>query len=376
MKCIKCGTDNNRRERAANRGKCKKCGHPFVFTTPIETPNNHKITDLRFKKILEKISSEEKKLFFTEKQLRYGLIRRLKNPYGWVNTISPLIFVLVLVTSLMPILLLAIVTMLFISIPIIVLYFALRLLGYTNENKLPLPSKSSLSSSQVREWVNRWQKVNGKIEKLLPPPDARQPFSIPKDVAAFSFDRVLVCQSDEIAQMLIANNFHIECGCAVIGFRGYPQNIFEHLLQMLRRNPKLKVYALHDASSRGLRLAHELRTDPLCFGRMSVPVFDLGIYPRQVFSMKTPFILASDLSKKHFKQLPSEVLKGLSQKEQEWLAAGNILELEFLSPKKLIQVVRHGIEMSREMEDIDEVIVFAGIPDDDETVVAFSSSFG
>jgi hypothetical protein len=31
MKCIRCGTDNNLKDRTGNYGRCKNCEHPFVF---------------------------------------------------------------------------------------------------------------------------------------------------------------------------------------------------------------------------------------------------------------------------------------------------------------------------------------------------------
>ena len=65
----------------------------------------------------------------------------------------------------------------------------------------------------------------------------------------------MVCDSDSIAQMLIANNFHFENNCAVLSIAGYPQSIFSTVLDMLRRNQSLKVYALYDATPAGVSLS-------------------------------------------------------------------------------------------------------------------------
>ncbi len=48
----------------------------------------------------------------------------------------------------------------------------------------------------------------------------------------------------EIAQLLIANNFDFENNYAVLSITGYPENIFSTVMEILRRNPDLKIYEL------------------------------------------------------------------------------------------------------------------------------------
>jgi len=84
--------------------------------------------------------------------------------------------------------------------------------------------------------------------QLLPPPSnalsSNNQSNLPdSDVTAYSFARVVVCQSDAIAQMLIANNFHFEYNSSILGISGYLQSIFDTTMQMLRRNRELKVFA-------------------------------------------------------------------------------------------------------------------------------------
>lgn len=49
---------------------------------------------------------------------------------------------------------------------------------------------------------------------------------------------------------------------------------------MLKRNPRLQVFVLHDATVPGCRLAHRLVTDPEWFGEAGLRVIDLGLRPR------------------------------------------------------------------------------------------------
>ena len=52
---------------------------------------------------------------------------------------------------------------------------------------------------------------------MLPlPREESTPIAINPDVSAYSFDRLVVCDSAIIAQFLIANNFHFENNCAVL----------------------------------------------------------------------------------------------------------------------------------------------------------------
>jgi hypothetical protein len=91
MKCIQCGTDNNLKDRTANRGLCKNCQHPFAFEPRIM--NDVKITDPLFAKAIADLSLNDT-LFFTPKQFLYFLDKRLKRQYtDWVSIIIPYILI-------------------------------------------------------------------------------------------------------------------------------------------------------------------------------------------------------------------------------------------------------------------------------------------
>jgi DNA-directed RNA polymerase subunit RPC12/RpoP len=73
MKCINCQTDNNLKDRTANRGRCMRCNHQFAFEPTAMT--GVKITDPMFAKAIADISVNDT-LFFTPKQLFYLLDKR------------------------------------------------------------------------------------------------------------------------------------------------------------------------------------------------------------------------------------------------------------------------------------------------------------
>ncbi|MEQ8382383.1 MAG: hypothetical protein RH949_08435 [Coleofasciculus sp. A1-SPW-01] len=404
MKCIQCQTDNNLQERTEHQGRCKNCGHPFAFEpTSMGTPT---FTDPFFAKAIADISANGT-LFFTPKQLVYLLNRRLRNRSLEIATLITIyiifsLFVYVFLAEFLSnfygkfsifiisnflnisiffvlfkasksnqnspkvrqinaILLqvlggFIIVTGIYLSIAIFNSFgmFAVAvLLGmlsiYLGIRQLQRQKRISqsflIAQSQVENWLNRWQEINGNSEKMLPSPrEENTEAEISPDISAYSFDRVVVCGSATIAQLLISNNFHFENNCAVLSINGYPKRIFRTVLQMLKRNPELKVYALHDSSPRGVRLLHHLRTSRNWFAESTVTIYDLGLLPRHVLNSKRNFFVrGSEESAQQAKQLSPDVRQNLSVEELEWLELGNFVELESFTPRKLLQIVTQGI---------------------------------
>ncbi len=219
----------------------------------------------------------------------------------------------------------------------------------------------SVNAAQSNEWLQRWQRVNGTLEKLLASPRQEAlPASIDPEVSAYSFDRAIICDSDEIAQFLIANNIHFENNCAILSISGYPQSIFGTVIEMLQRNADLKVYALHNASPVGVGLVHQLRTSPNWFANKEVTIFDLGISPRQILETRDMFVQQSQTMAQSARQLPDAVRQGLTAKELAWLDAGNFVELESFTPQKLLRVVNYGLAQSGDPQGNDGLILAGG----------------
>jgi hypothetical protein len=208
----------------------------------------------------------------------------------------------------------------------------------------------------------KWQQINGKVDKVLTSQQEQiAPTSINPDIKAYSFDRLVVCDSANMAQLLIANNFHFENNCAILSITGYPQSIFNTTMEMLRRNPDLKVYAIHDCSSKGVSLVHHLRTSEKWFLNSNVTIIDLGLLPRQIIaSQGKMFTRFSSQLKDEAKKLSVDIRLTLTAEELAWLDTGNFVELESFTPQKLIQVLRHGISESLNLESDDSSIILIG----------------
>lgn len=350
MRCIQCGTDNKLQERTNNQGRCKKCNHQFVFEPRAgDTPS--RLTDVLFAKALNELSANNT-LYFTPKQLFYFLEKRF---YSKGLTLG--IKVENLVVFVCAGILIAIGSHLA-SVRLFVMGLIVLLISLIIPGK-PRPKRSrnlSITQSQVGPWVNRWNQVNPPSEKLLPSlgsgSTARiQPTSIAGDVTVYSFDRLVVCDSVEVAQMLIANNFHFENNCAVLSISGYPERIFSTVMQMLRRNLDLQVFAFHNCSPNGIGILHQLRTDPAWFAESNAVIIDVGLLPRQIMTAKKDITIQN--AKQSTQDLAPQIRQTLSEAELQWLDAGNWVDLESFTPKALIQILQRSIARSQTINETD-----------------------
>lgn len=434
MKCINCQTDNKLKDRTANRGRCIRCNHQFAFEPT--AMRGFKITDPMFAKAIADISVNDT-LFFTPKQLFYLLDKRSRPkiydefytiPGYLIINLASAIFVLIWTLTLFSewsiafilgmfvinslliagtftasrsskypykqrqkfaknlqvwggiVLVCGIgVTMLSSSFPLFLASSAIGLLsiylGTRKIEKHPANSQNfTIELNQFQGWLNTWTEINS-MTKLLPPPRALNAnTAVSPDVSAYSFDRLVVCDRPEIAQFLIANNFHFENNCAILSITGYPQSIFDTTMRMLRRNPDLKVYALHDCTPKGIGLVDHLRTSPNWFSDSSAIIIDLGILPRQIIAAgDNMFVLSSDSSARDAVQLSPAIRHGLSAEELDWLELGNYVELESFSSQKLIQILNLGIAKSRDLGSDDSSLILLGGTDSSIYVV---DSFG
>jgi hypothetical protein len=414
VKCIRCNTDNNLKDRTANLGRCSSCNHQFVFE-PTAMPQDTKLTDPFFAKVITDLSANNT-LFFTPRQFYYLLDKRLRsrlsktdimtNPVGGIGCgiffvvflaifihgmfglpfefIIPILINLVFVIgiwsiaasavspylnrrirqrSILPLSIMAALITLFgfsIRTPILKVASLSLGLGTTwlsrdlQRKQRKIFDKFLVEQPQFDEWLHKWNSINDSPEKILAPPQtASLPAAPNPEVTAYSFDRVVVCDSPKIAQLLISNNFHFENNCAILSIDQYPQSIFSTTMAMLRRNPDLKVYALHDCSPEGLQLIHRLRAEEIWFPDSAIPIIDVGILPRQIMYNLDVMTPQSTESAQLSQRLDAPIRNNLMPEELVWLDAGCYLELEFFSPQKLIQILQRAINESRELATIE-----------------------
>ncbi len=261
------------------------------------------------------------------------------------------------------------------SLGMISIYFGLVALS----NKEPAVKEFIVAQSQIRKWQDKWNSINSKPEKLLPPLTPNQNLIPNSKLNHYSFDRLIICQKDEIAHFLIANNFHLENNCAILSINGYPENTFQTILDMAKQNRNLKVYALHDCSASGMNLVYNLKTRPNWFLNSQVQIYDLGLSYQQVMKMPNAFVRKDSNSQN--RKLPFEVRQNLSSEAVKWLEDGYYVELESFSPKFLLKVVKQGITQTIKAQlnqgESSETWQESGVDYSTETVIIFSAdSFG
>jgi hypothetical protein len=186
-----------------------------------------------------------------------------------------------------------------------------------------------VEDSAFRQMWDRWRAVHGSPPGVIvrqPQPSGPPPHLEP-DITDYSFDRAVLCDRARTVDLLVANNFHFENNCAVLSAEGYPANIFETVRVMLKRNPRLQVFALHDATPAGCQLAHRLSTDPTWFAGQA-RVIDVGLRPAQARRFRGLLLHPSGPA--------AAAGDGISAAEAAWLSA-HALELAAVRPEQVLK---------------------------------------
>ncbi len=240
MKCIYCGTDSKFTDRAD--GRCK-CGKKFAF----EPKNGDPYTDRGFQSAIEAVSAKGQIRWGVE-HLYYELCRRRlrKRMFAWK--------VFVISTAVLPVLLL-----LAGRLPLSIFALLAWLVILSLSRRYRRPPTVNFDQATFDGLWRRWVAAHGNPPALIVRNPARA-VSRPQesDIGDYSFDRAVICDRARTVDLLIANNFHFENSCAVLSIGGYPRGPFDTVRTMLKRNPKLQVFALHDASLEGCQLADAL----------------------------------------------------------------------------------------------------------------------
>lgn len=258
MKCIACSNDVLYPDR--QDGKCPKCGHRFAF----EPRKGDKLSDAAFQGAIERVSSGHS-VKWTKEHLYYELARRTRSGSKVGAAILGVVGGVFALAGFAE-----------------AFFFVLTLAAWTIAVVLWPSSRIRLKRTDFEGLWRRWTQINGQPRGLIVRKEAPAPVSrkgkLPSDIAAYSFDRAVVTDRPETADLLLANNFHFENNCAVLCVSGYPERAFDTVLAMLRNNPKLVVYALHDATPEGCALARRLSQSEEWF-RGRARVVDVGLRP-------------------------------------------------------------------------------------------------
>jgi DNA-directed RNA polymerase subunit RPC12/RpoP len=323
MKCARCGHDSTYPQRTDR--VCPNCKKKFAFEPRTGDP----INDVAWKSALDQVSSNGT-VRFTRANLHQAVARRIKRPdsssSGWVMiAIGGILMVVALVVgSFVP------------GVLGVGFLFFGALLAFAKT-----PEGLTLDARTFDQLYTRWVAAHGAPAKLIEPRSAAQ-LPAPEmaaELEQYSFDRAVICDRPETVDLLLGNDFHFENNCAVLTVDGYPRHAAPTVRKMLRQNPRIEVFALHDATPDGCALAHTLRHDPEWFGGTDVRIYDVALRPAQAAKMPTLIVKETRAVMPH----PS-----LSETERRWLEQ-HWMSLAALSPEQLIKRLYRAINRMPEI---------------------------
>lgn len=316
MKCIRCGHDSKYKDREG--GKCPSCKGTFAF----EPKTGDKLTDQGFKNAIDRVSSNGS-VKFTARNLYYEVDRLKKrgDVGSWFGCSIWLLFGAVLIYY--GILGAGVLVGIMGLIPVI-----------AGLAKIPRASDKhvQLAWGDFESAYGRWKAAHGTPTGQFAPKSAKKPRSdsqaeaMRAELVQYSFDRAVITDTNETADLLLANNFHFENNCAVLSIDGHPAHAFATVRDMLRNNPKIEVYALHDCTPEGCQLAWKLRHDPAWFQGIG-QVFDVALRPAQARKMKAAFLPGPIVVPEH---------PALTEDDRRFLSVHSA-ELASIRPEQLIK---------------------------------------
>lgn len=316
MKCIYCGFDSLYKERIG--GKCPHCERPYAFEPKTASGDP---TDLWFKQALDRVSGNGA-VRFTPEHLSYELARANRRKYGASTLAGCLIVPLVFIGAIVA----------FIVGPWVLLLIVAALIAlpfYVHNHR----KVAALQEDQIGSWLEKWKAAHGLPAGLIQPqaalPTAESLEAMRTELEQYSFDRAVICDRRETVDLLLANNFHFENNCAVLSIDGYPASVFDLVLGMLKRNPKLHIFALHDATLAGCSMAHRLATDPAWFVGQG-PIFDVGLRPVHAKAFEGQWKEAKEDAQ------ATTCPPGVTDEEFQWLRRYN-LSLAAVRPEQVIK---------------------------------------
>jgi hypothetical protein len=314
MKCPACQTDSKKSDRPD--GACPQCRRPFRLD-----PAVHKMSDYAMEAILTKVT-ENRTLKYVNRQLIAAIERRLlKQAKGKrLVAIAFLVVGTVLLLFGVP----------FAIVPMVIIGLVLGLLGvilYFTAGPTP-----GAAADLVRAY--------GETPLLVAPKPAHAQLAAgakgPRkefDLESYGFDRVIVVQGDDLAEMLIANQFHFQHNAAIVSLDGYPTQVAGLVDRYLQSGAQAAsgatIVLLHDASLDGYgRATHWVASRRLHPSR----IIRAGLTPRQAGKL-TPVMPI----------VGAQVPAGLRPADAAWLAK-NAVSAAALRPAQLMTLLFNAIQ--------------------------------
>ena len=279
MRCVNCNNDMKVKKDAFFKGRCSNCGHEFAITHP-----ENGISDARVQGAITRISDNGKLYYLpshTEYEIRRGQRRKSARRKWYV---------------LAALILLCVVAWLIFWMDWVVFGFIVGAIAFVALAKGLFQSHEP--QADLRSLIERFEDINPPSHSEL----AKAVQELPDDLS-FSADTLLICEDDSYVNFLLANNFHLQNACPVIGKDGYGQALFPDILDRARQTPEVRVFVLHHLSPAGLDFVRDVRHSKEWFGEHpGATVIDLGLSPGQKPMVESLFRPLSSIPGRHRSQ--------------------------------------------------------------------------
>lgn len=334
------------------RGRCGECKREFAFE-----PKGHALMlhDLRFRKVVEKLGRDGMR--YTADQLRHALSRKpvaAQRRMSAGSVVFTALFSAVIAGAVVGSLLSSRTIGLAVALAVVAFGAAVLLFRPRGAFRHKLPMKAEVFRSKV---LDRWEEIYGEPPHGLVDPESLR--RLPDDERPLDgLAAVVVCPERDVLACLLANHAPRDLRVGLLP-TSPPFDAWEtKLIETLRRNPRLPVLLLHDASAAGIYLARDLplllRLDP------SHRVYDLGLNARRS-TEKRRLTLYGHVTDRLRERLAAEhvgedvagarpIRRGraaVTNEEITWLQEGNYSPILALSPASLLKRLRFALEKLR-----------------------------
>lgn len=264
------------------------------------------------------------RLYFTPKQLFYEFCRQARSPLGIETKTAAALFGL----SAIPAMLLRKNKLSFLTASAVILgsLATFRQIPHTLSPPISWEGFEKLLANYLQK-----NEIAGllNIEKKV---DFLNKF--PADLTLYGLPKILICEADEIAQMMRANQFHLQTPCAILSLNE-AKPLQKNVKTMMKRAEEPQVYFLHDASLEALTILRNLR-ESLDLPE-NIPLRPLGLRP--VHARRLHLFAERNVSC----EFDFSNFEFLDESEKNWLLRGNSAEVAAVPPVRLLRVLRRSI---------------------------------
>lgn len=246
MKCLKCGHDQKRGREGMT---CTSCSTPFTF----DPKSDHRLTDSRWAALVARTSAHERYPYF-ESQLRlnHALLGRKVGGERVGGCLFLAIFSFVSVLGWSAVLknsndggglLMAIVSTLIVAASL-----------YSIVTAVPGKKFALEFDDHLRRWRARHE-LDGLLVHYSRQLEHEPKKTAEEDIYDYGVEHVLLVSEPSWVDFFVLGGFHAAQRCLVLCTNGYPSYLTPELEKIIRLQPSVPIFLLHDVNERPEQVA-------------------------------------------------------------------------------------------------------------------------